>query len=71
MPRGDKSKYTDKQKQQAEHIEEGYENQGVPESGAARRTWATITNKTEGARKLDQDGGRNKARDHIPGEQHL
>ncbi|RYD93545.1 MAG: hypothetical protein EOP54_18990, partial [Sphingobacteriales bacterium] len=24
MPRGDKSKYTDKQKRQAEHIEEGY-----------------------------------------------
>ena len=23
MPRGDKSKYTDKQKRQAEHIEEG------------------------------------------------
>jgi hypothetical protein len=25
MPRGDKSSYTDKQKRQAEHIEEGYE----------------------------------------------
>jgi hypothetical protein len=29
MPRGDKSSYTDKQKRQAEHIEEGYENRGV------------------------------------------
>ena len=25
MPKGDKSAYTDKQKRQAEHIEEGYE----------------------------------------------
>ena len=25
MPRGDKTAYTDKQKRQAEHIEEGYE----------------------------------------------
>ena len=31
MPRGDKSSYTDKQKRQAEHIEEGYEKRGVPE----------------------------------------
>ena len=28
MPRGDKSKYTDKQKRQAEHIEEGYKKTG-------------------------------------------
>jgi hypothetical protein len=31
MPTGDKSAYTDKQKRQAEHIEEGYEKRGVPE----------------------------------------
>ena len=29
MPRGDKSKYTDKEKRQAEHIEEGYEKRGT------------------------------------------
>jgi len=29
MPRGDKSSYSDKQKRQAEHIEEGYEARGV------------------------------------------
>ena len=29
MPRGDKSSYSDKQKRQAEHIEEGYEKRGV------------------------------------------
>ena len=37
MPRGDKSAYTDKQKRQAEHIEEGYEDRGVPDREAERR----------------------------------
>jgi hypothetical protein len=31
MPGSDKSSYTDKQKREAEHIEEGYENRDVPE----------------------------------------
>lgn len=47
MPRGDKSKYTAKQKRQAEHIEEGYENKGVSKDEAERRAWATV-NKTHG-----------------------
>ena len=47
MPRGDKSKYTDKQQRQAEHIEEGYERRGVPEEEAERRAWATV-NKIHG-----------------------
>ena len=50
MPRGDKSKYTDKQKRQAQHIEEGYEQRGVSEGEAERRAWATV-NKTSGGRK--------------------
>jgi hypothetical protein len=28
MPRGDKSKYTDKQRRQADHIAESYESRG-------------------------------------------
>jgi len=40
MPRGDKSAYTDKQKRQAEHIEEGYEERGVPKEEAEKRAWA-------------------------------
>src|SRR2546423_13776812 len=47
MPRGDKSKYTGRQKRKAEHIEEGYEKRGVPEQEAERRAWATV-NKEEG-----------------------
>ena len=37
MPRGEKSAYTDKQKRQAEHIEEGYEERGLSEREAERR----------------------------------
>jgi hypothetical protein len=42
MPRGDKSSYADKQKRQAEHIEEGYEHRGVAHGEAERRAWATV-----------------------------
>jgi hypothetical protein len=42
MLRGDKSGYTDKQKRQAEHIEEGYEERGISQREAARRAWATV-----------------------------
>jgi hypothetical protein len=48
MPRGDKSKYTDKQKRKAEHIEEGYKERGLPEDEAERRAWATVNKETGG-----------------------
>jgi plasmid stabilization system protein ParE len=51
MPRGDKSKYTDKQKRKARHIEEGYEQRGVPEDEAERRAWATVNKETGGGNK--------------------
>jgi hypothetical protein len=47
MPRGSKEKYTDKQKRQAEHIEEGYEERGLSKDEAERRAWATV-NKVHG-----------------------
>ncbi len=47
MPRGSKAKYTDKQKREAEHIEEGYEQRGVSEKEAKKRAWATV-NKMHG-----------------------
>ena len=55
MPRGDKSKYTDKQKRQAEHIEESYEKKGVPEAEAEERAWATV-NKQDGGGKKSGSG---------------
>ena len=47
MARGDKSKYTDRQKRKAEHIEEGYLRRGASRQRAARIGWATV-NKEEG-----------------------
>ena len=57
MPRGDKSKYTDKQERKAEHIEESYESRGVPEKEAERRAWATV-NKDDGGGKRPGGSGR-------------
>jgi plasmid stabilization system protein ParE len=57
MPRGDKSKYTEKQKRQAEHIEEGYEQRGVPEGEAERRAWATVNKTTGGGKKSGSGRG--------------
>lgn len=48
MPRGDKSKYTSKQKRKAEHIEEGYESRGVGKKEAERRAWATVNKECGG-----------------------
>lgn len=64
MPRGDKSSYTDKQKRQAEHIEEGYEGRGVPEKEAERRAWATVNKETHGGKK--SGSGRGTKEDHSP-----
>jgi plasmid stabilization system protein ParE len=63
MPRGDKSAYTDKQKKQAEHIEEGYEERGVSEDEAERRAWATVNKMTGGGKKSGSGRGKpiNKA----------
>ena len=63
MPRGDKSAYTDKQKRQAEHIEEGYEQRGLPEKEAERRAWATVNKVTGGGKKSGSGRGQpeNKA----------
>ena len=55
MPRGDKSSYTDKQKRQAEHIEEGYEKRGASKGEAERRAWATV-NKDSGGGKQSGSG---------------
>src|SRR4051812_24734836 len=57
MPRGDKSKYTDKQKRKAEHIEEGYERRGVPEEEAERRAWATVNKESGGGNKSGSGRG--------------
>jgi plasmid stabilization system protein ParE len=56
MPHGDKSKYTNKEKRQAEHIEEGYEKKGVPEEEAEARAWATVNKNDGGGKKAGGSG---------------
>ena len=55
MPEGDKRSYTSKQKRQAQHIEEGYNDHGVPNKAAEARAWATV-NKTDGGGKKSGSG---------------
>src|ERR1700748_1539912 len=63
MPRGSKEKYTDKQKRQAEHIEEGYEKRGTSKGEAERRAWATVNKESGGGKKSGSGKGKktNKA----------
>ena len=62
MPRGDKDAYTDKQKRQAEHIEEGYEKKGVSHKEAESRAWATV-NKNDGGGNKSGSGRKNHKKD--------
>jgi hypothetical protein len=64
MPQGDKSSYTDKQKRQAEHIEEGYEQRGLSTKESERRAWATVNKMTHGGKK--SGSGRGKTENHAP-----
>jgi hypothetical protein len=64
MPRGDKSAYTDKQKRQAEHIEEGCEGRGVGKHEAERRAWATVNAETHGGKR--SGSGRGRSENHAP-----
>ena len=64
VARGDKSKYTEKQKRQAGHIEEGYEERGVSEDEAERRAWATVNMMTGGGKK--SGSGRGQPVNKVP-----
>jgi plasmid stabilization system protein ParE len=63
MPRGDKSKYTDKQERKADHIAESYESRGVPDAEAEHRAWATVNKESGGGKK--SGSGRGKVETHV------
>ena len=63
MPRGDKSKYTDKQERKADHIAEGYEKRGVRKKEAERRAWATVNKDDGGGKKPGRIGPRRRIPD--------
>jgi plasmid stabilization system protein ParE len=56
MARGSKSKYSDRQKRQAEHIEKSYEKRGASSKVAEQRAWQTVNKQTGGGEK--SGGGR-------------
>lgn len=56
MPRGDKDKYTDKQKRQAEHIEESYKKKGISKEEAEERAWSTVNKQSGGGNKPGGSG---------------
>lgn len=56
MPRGDKSKYTARQKRKAAKIEQGYRDRGVSEDEAERRAWATVNKMDKGGKKPGGSG---------------
>src|SRR4051794_10001253 len=58
MPKGDKSKYTDKQKRKAEHIAESYEDRGTSEKVAKSRAWATVNKESGGGEKSGSGHGK-------------
>jgi len=66
MPQGDKSSYTDKQKRQAEHIEQGYEKRGISDKESERRAWATVNKESGGGKK--SGSGRGHAENHASSE---
>jgi hypothetical protein len=62
MPRGDKGAYTSKQKRQAEHIEEGYEDRGVSSKEAKAHAWATVNKESGGGKKSGSGRGQKENR---------
>ncbi|WP_438971773.1 plasmid stabilization protein [Methylophaga sp.] len=57
MPQGSKEKYTDKQKRKADHIKEGYLEQGVSEEEAEQIAWATVNKESGGGNKSGSGRG--------------
>ena len=58
MPRGDKAAYTGKQQRKAEHIEQSYEDRGVPKSEAEHRAWATVNKESGGGNRSGSGRGK-------------
>jgi hypothetical protein len=62
MPRGDKSRYTPKQKRKARLIEQSYEQRGLDEPEAQARAWATVNKQSGGGERSGSGRTTSKAR---------
>ena len=58
MAQGSKDKYTAEQKRKAQHIEQSYEDKGVPKDEAEARAWATVNKQSGGGEKAGGSGKR-------------
>jgi len=65
MPRGDKSSYSNKQKRQAEHIEESEKKEGRSNKAAARIAWATVNKQSGGGKKSGSGRGKKTTTNKI------
>ncbi|MBF8638633.1 termination factor Rho [Pseudomonas fulva] len=63
MARGDKDKYTQEQKRKAEHIEQSYEDKGLPKNKAEARAWATVNKQSGGGDKQGGSGSKTSSTD--------
>ncbi len=61
MAQGSKAKYSSKQKRKAEHIEEGYEERGVPKKEAEERAWRTVNKQDKGGKNPGGSGRSKKS----------
>lgn len=62
MPRGSKDKYTAEQKRKAAHIEDSYEQKGLPKDEAEARAWATVNKQSGGGDKAGGAGRKKPAK---------
>lgn len=58
MPAANKDKYTNEQKRKAAHIEESYEEKGVPKDEAEARAWATVNKQSGGGERKGGSGSK-------------
>jgi len=63
MPQGDKSSYTNKQRRQAEHIEDSEKKSGKSSRRAAQIAYATVNKQSHGGKK--SGSGRGKTESHA------
>ena len=58
MTRGDKAAYTERQRRQAQHIEESEREAGRSEEDAERIAWATVNKQDGGGKKSGSGRGK-------------
>ena len=61
MPRGSKTKYTSRQRRQAQHIEDSGTKRGMSSKRAAQMAYATVNKQDKGGKKAGSGRGRKRS----------